>query len=150
MPDNTTTLATLKEAVRHFAAERAWEPFHTPKNLSMGVAVEAAELMEQFLWVEGEASRAIADDPARLAAVAEEMADVACHLLNLTNTLGIDLSAAILGKIAKNALKYPVEEYRGRSGMELRTARQDQPAASAKRKRTKRRPGTPGQRKGEK
>jgi NTP pyrophosphatase (non-canonical NTP hydrolase) len=138
MPDHTTTVAMLKEAVRHFAAERAWEPFHTPKNLSMGVAVEAAELMEQFLWLEGEASRAVVYDPARLAAVADEMADVACHLLNLSNTLGIDLSEAILSKIAKNALKYPVEKYRGRSGMEPRTARQDQSAENAKRKRQKR------------
>ncbi|MBV9124731.1 MAG: nucleotide pyrophosphohydrolase, partial [Planctomycetes bacterium] len=48
MPDATTPLAVLKEAVRHFAAERAWEPFHSPKNLSMGLAVEAAELMEHF------------------------------------------------------------------------------------------------------
>src|SRR5262249_29149279 len=86
MPDNTTTLAVLKEAVRHFAAERAWEPFHTPKNLSMGVAVEAAELMEQFIWVEGEASRAIVHDPDWLAAVTDEVADVACHLLTLSNT----------------------------------------------------------------
>jgi NTP pyrophosphatase (non-canonical NTP hydrolase) len=146
MPDNTTTLAVLKEAVRRFAAERAWEPFHTPKNLSMGVAVEAAELMEQFLWVEGEASRAVVRDPARLTAVAEEMADVACHLLNLSNTLGIDLSEAILSKIGKNALKYPVEEYRGRSGMEAGTTRRDRPAAGAKSARRKK---TSGQRKGE-
>jgi len=52
MPDSTTTLAALKDAMRRFVAERNWEPFHSPKNLSMGTAVEAAELMEHFLWVE--------------------------------------------------------------------------------------------------
>jgi len=107
MPDTTTTLDTLKDAVRRFAAERAWEPFHSPKNLVMGLAVEAAELMEHFLWVENEASRRIVDDAARLSAVADEMADVACYLLALCSCLGIDLSEALRAKMVKNAVKYP-------------------------------------------
>jgi NTP pyrophosphatase (non-canonical NTP hydrolase) len=110
MADATTTLAALKEAVRRFAADRNWEPFHNPKNLSMGLAVEAAELMEHFLWVEGAASRQVVHDPVRLGQVAEEMADVACHLLNLSLALDLDLSEAIVAKIAKNAVKYPVEK----------------------------------------
>lgn len=114
MSDDTTTLATLKEAVRRFAAEREWEPFHSPKNLAMGLAVETAELMEHFLWLDTEASRRAADDPAKREQIADELADVANHLLNLSNVLGIDLSQAILAKIAKNALKYPAEQYRGR------------------------------------
>jgi NTP pyrophosphatase (non-canonical NTP hydrolase) len=116
--DDTTTLTTLKDAVRCFAAEREWEQFHSPKNLSMGLAVEAAELMEHFLWEEGSTSRAVIKDSIRLQEVADEIADVACYLLNLSNTLGIDLSQAILGKIAKNALKYPVEKCRGRYRVE--------------------------------
>ena len=114
MPDTTTTLETLKEAVRRFAVERNWEPFHSPKNLVMGMAVETAELMEHFLWVDCEESRRVAQDPARRSDIADEMADVACYLLNLSNVLGIDLSEAILAKIAKNAIKYPAEQYRGR------------------------------------
>ena len=118
MPDATTTLATLKDLLRQFAAEREWEPFHSPKNLAMGVAIEAAELMEHFLWVDCAASRAIVHDPERLGEVADEIADVACHLLNLSNALGIDLSDAVQAKIAKNALKYPVEKCRGRYRVE--------------------------------
>jgi dCTP diphosphatase len=118
MPDATTTLATLKEAMRQFVAEREWEQFHSPKNLSMGLAVEAAELMEHFLWIDNEPSRQVVGDPARLGEVADEMADVACYLLALSNTLGIDLSEAILSKMAKNALKYPVEKSRGRYRVE--------------------------------
>jgi NTP pyrophosphatase (non-canonical NTP hydrolase) len=114
MPDSSTTLATLREAVQRFAEERAWEPFHSPKNLAMGMAVETAELMEHFLWVDCGESRRTADDPHRREQIADEMADVACYLLNLANVLGIDLSDAILAKIAKNAIKYPVEPYRGR------------------------------------
>ncbi len=118
MPDTTTTLAVLKEAMRRFVAERSWEPFHSPKNLSMGAAVEAAELMEHFLWVDNETSRQVAHDPDKLAAIADEMADVACYLLALSNSLAIDLSEAILAKLAKNAIKYPVEKYRGRFRLE--------------------------------
>lgn len=114
MPDTTTTLAVLRDAVRRFAAERDWEQFHSPKNLSMGLAVEAGELMEHFLWMEPEASRQIKHDPLRLGQVADEIADVAVYLLNLANTLDVDLSETILAKIAKNALKYPAEQYKGR------------------------------------
>jgi len=114
MSDATTTLAALKERVRQFVAERDWEQFHSPKNLSMGLAAEAAELMEHFLWVEGAASRQVVGDPVKLGEVADEMADIAVYLLNLSNTLGVDLSEAIVTKLAKNALKYPVAKYRGR------------------------------------
>jgi NTP pyrophosphatase (non-canonical NTP hydrolase) len=118
MSDTTTTVQTLKEAMQRFVAERSWEPFHSPKNLSMGAAVEAAELMEHFLWVDNEASRQVVHDPARLGQVADEIADVACYLLALSNTLGLDLSEAILAKLAKNAIKYPAEKYRGRYRLE--------------------------------
>jgi NTP pyrophosphatase (non-canonical NTP hydrolase) len=114
MPDGVTTIAVLKEKVRAFVAERAWERFHTPKNLVMGLAIEAAELMEPFLWLEAEASGRLASDPQALNAVADEMADVACYLLSLALALNIDLSQAILSKIDKNAIKYPADQYRGR------------------------------------
>jgi NTP pyrophosphatase (non-canonical NTP hydrolase) len=114
MADATTTVATLRDAMRRFVAERDWEQFHSPKNLVMGLSVEAAELMEHFLWVENDASRQVVHDEATLAEVADEIADVACYLLALSNALGIDLSAAIQGKLVKNAQKYPVEKCRGR------------------------------------
>jgi dCTP diphosphatase len=113
MADSETTFATLKELLRQFAAEREWQPFHSPKNLSMGLAVEAAELMERFLWIDTEASRHACDDPAEREAIADEMADVANYLLMLSYTLDIDLSAAIQAKIAKNAVKYPADKCRG-------------------------------------
>ena len=114
MADATTTLATLKDAVRRFAADRAWEPFHSPKNLAMGLAVEAAELMEHFLWLECAASREVVQDAAKRQEVADELADVAVYVLNFSIALDLDLSEAIQNKIAKNAVKYPVEKYRGK------------------------------------
>src|SRR5438445_10549803 len=99
MPDAATTIADLKDLVRRFVAERAWQPFHSPKNLAMGIAVEAAELMECFLWVDLPASYEVAREPGKREAIADEMADVFCYLLNLSNVLGIDLSEALARKM---------------------------------------------------
>ena len=118
MSDSTTTVAELKQLVADFVARRDWRQFHAPKNLSMSLAIEAAELMEHFQWISPEESRRVADDPDRLAAVGEELADVLCYALAMANELGLDLSTAIRRKIAKNEQKYPVEEYRGRYGPE--------------------------------
>lgn len=107
MSDSHTTIAELREQVRAFAAARHWEPFHSPKNIAMALAVEAAELMEPMMWIEPEASRLIADDPARRDHLAEEIADVFNLLLNLCNALRIDLADSFRAKLEKNAIKYP-------------------------------------------
>ena len=112
--DSDTKLDDLKAIVRHFVDERAWQPFHSPKNLAMGIAVEAAELMECFLWVDLPTSHDIAKDPHKREAIADEMADVFCYLLNLSNVIGIDLSDALRVKMVKNALKYPADKYKGK------------------------------------
>jgi NTP pyrophosphatase (non-canonical NTP hydrolase) len=112
--DSTTTLGELRSLVRNFVQQRDWRQFHAPKNLSMALAIEAAELMEHFQWVETEASRAIAEDPEKLAQVAEELADVIAYGLALANELEIDLAATIYDKMEKNCRKYPVDEYHGR------------------------------------
>ena len=56
MTDQTTTVSELRSQVAEFVAAREWEPFHTPKNLSMSLAIEAAELMEHFQWISGEST----------------------------------------------------------------------------------------------
>lgn len=114
MADDSTTVAELKEVMRRFVAERSWEVFHSPKNLVMGLAIETAELMEHFLWLEGPESRRAAEDSAKRAEIADELADVTCYVLALSNGLGIDLSEAVRAKMVKNAAKYPAEQYRGK------------------------------------
>src|SRR4051812_30233067 len=83
--DATTTVAALRAAMQQFVTERDWDQFHSPKNLVMGLSVEAAELMGHFLWMDVDASRQTVLDPARRIAIGEEMADVACYLLALAN-----------------------------------------------------------------
>lgn len=114
MPDATTSVAALKDLVRRFGEDRLWQPFHTPKNLAMGLAIETAELMEHFLWVDGPRSLELGFDPERREAIADEVADVFCYVLNLCNVMQLDLATELERKIKKNALKYPVEQYRGR------------------------------------
>jgi NTP pyrophosphatase (non-canonical NTP hydrolase) len=116
--DATTTVAELRQILADFVAERDWSQFHSPKNVSMALAIEVAELMEHFQWLTTDASRKLADDPAKLSAVGEELADVVGYSLALANELGIDVSSAIRNKMVKNRLKYPAEEFRGRYGPE--------------------------------
>jgi len=115
LSDSATTLAELKERVLAFARERDWEQFHAPKNLSMAMAAEAAELMEHFLWASPEQSRAVAADPAKRARIAEELADVVIYALEFANATGLDVAANIEAKMESNARKYPIEKARGRS-----------------------------------
>ena len=114
MSDQSTTVEDLREIVRRFVDERDWRQFHSPKNLSMSLAIEAAELMEHFQWIDVAESRRAGDDPAKLTEVREEIADVCCYLLALANELNLDLSAAVRDKMVKNAAKYPAEQSRGR------------------------------------
>ena len=116
--DATTTVAELRKLVADFVAERDWSQFHSPKNVSMALAIEAAELMEHFQWLTTDASRSLVDEPEKLAAIGEEIADVVGYSLALANELGIDVASAIRAKMVKNAIKYPAEQYRGRYGPE--------------------------------
>jgi len=112
--DSNTTVAELRKLIADFVAERDWSQFHSPKNVSMALAIEAAELMEHFQWLTTEASRRLTDDPKAIADVGDELADVVGYSLALANELGIDVSHAIRAKMVKNAKKYPADEFRGR------------------------------------
>ncbi len=111
--DQQTTVSELRDIVAGFVAERDWEQFHSPKNLSMSLAIEVAELMEHFQWVSMDASRSLADDPQRREAIADEVSDILCYLLGLANVLDIDLSESLRSKMEKNRQKYPIEKFRG-------------------------------------
>lgn len=110
------SITRLQDDLRAFAAEREWEPFHTPKNLVMALANETGELIEIFQWLTPEQSVAIMDEPSTAEHVREEVADVFAYLLRLCDVLGIDLEQAMLDKIRKNARKYPVKEAHGTAG----------------------------------
>lgn len=101
----------LMKKLRMFASERDWEQFHSPKNLSMALAVETSEIMEHFQWLTEEQSRNL--DNKTLEKVKEEIADTQIYLARLADQLGIDPITAANKKLIKNADKYPVEKAKG-------------------------------------
>ena len=116
MSDAKVTVDELRQMVRRFVAERDWEQFHAPKNLSMALAIEAAELMEHFQWISVELSRQLKDDAEKKAAIGEELADVICYAMALANELDLDISETMRAKMQKNEVKYPASEYQGKYG----------------------------------
>lgn len=112
--DAHTTITDLRQAVAAFVDARDWQPFHSPKNLSMSIAIEAAELMERFQWLTTEEAQAAVQDPAERAAVSDELADILIYCLSLSNALDLDVSSAVLGKLQTNEHRYPANEFRGR------------------------------------
>lgn len=105
-------LIELRDRLREFARAREWHRYHTPKNLAMALIVEAAELVEHFQWLTPAESQSLPDGDKR-EAIRDELADVLIYLIELADTLDVDLAAAARAKIAKNALKYPVDKARG-------------------------------------
>lgn len=116
MNDSETTVAELKRVLGEFVDQRDWQQFHSPKNLAMSLAIETAELMEHFQWLDVADSRTVVQQPERRQAIAEEIADVLCYTLALANSMDLDLAHAFEHKMAKNRLKYPADQFRGRWG----------------------------------
>ncbi len=105
--DQDTTVHELRELVQKFVAERNWEKFHNPKNLSMSLAIEAGELMEHFQWLDLAESDQIALDQKRKHDAGEELADCLAYVIAIANAMKIDLSDALRKKMIRNAEKYP-------------------------------------------
>ncbi|MEN0110569.1 MAG: nucleotide pyrophosphohydrolase [Planctomycetota bacterium] len=113
--DDATTVAELRELVEEFVREREWSKYHSPKNLAMSIAIEAAELMEHFQWLTPEECDAAVADPHKRAAAGEELADVVGYCLAMAGALGVDLSDTVRAKMLRNHAKYPAEVFRGRA-----------------------------------
>jgi len=94
------------EDIIAFRDARNWKQFHTPKNLAISIAVEAAELLELFQWTD--------ELPAdKRTAVAEEIADIYIYLVTLAHDLCISIEGAVEDKLEKNGQKYPVSKSYG-------------------------------------
>jgi NTP pyrophosphatase (non-canonical NTP hydrolase) len=103
----------LMDELLEFRRERDWEQFHTPRTLSAGICIEAAELLEHFQWAR---DADLGDIVARNRAdIEHEIADVAMYLSLLCHDLGVSLDDAVRRKLALNREKYPVDKVRGKS-----------------------------------
>ncbi len=107
----STELESIKLRLREFAKERDWDQFHSPKNFSMALIVECAELVEHFQWLTDEQSKRLPEDT--LDEVSLEMADIMIYLIRLADKLDVNLLEVVDRKIALNAKKYPVDKSKG-------------------------------------
>ncbi len=103
----------IRKCLAKFAEERSWDQFHTPKNLSMALAAEAAELLEIFQWMTDEQSREVIKNEKEMALVREEIADVLIYIIRFADKLNVDIEKAVLEKIELNERKYPVALSKG-------------------------------------
>lgn len=113
MPDSKTTVAELRKTVRRFIRERDWLKFHSPKNICMSIAIEAAELMEHFQWTFS--SKPEKKHLEQRLKIEEEIADIAVYVLDFCEVMKIDLSSAIQRKMVLNRKKYPAAQVKGKS-----------------------------------
>ena len=104
----TNDLTNIRDTVRTFVTERDWDQFHTPKNLSSALSVEAAELLEHFQWLKSGTAEELG--PAKLEQVRHEMADVLVYLVRLADKLD---AASVEEKMNLNRAKYPADKVRG-------------------------------------
>ena len=102
-------LDEIRQRLADFAKDRNWDQFHTPKNLSMALAAEAAELLEIFQWLTDEQSKEVVNNEREMAQLRQGIADVMIYLIRLADKLSIDIEKAIRNKIELNEKKYPVE-----------------------------------------
>jgi dCTP diphosphatase len=100
------SLEELKEEIDKFTAERNWDQFHSPANLSKSISIEANELLECFQWDEEHYDKE---------AVKEELADVINYCIQMASKLGLNIKDIVEEKLAKTALKYPVEKCKGKA-----------------------------------
>ena len=117
--DTNTTVSALKVRVRKFVHDRAWERYHNPKDIAESICIEAAELLERFQWATAQEALTWKNEPAKVDAIKEEVADIIIYCLSLANVMNIDLAEAVLKKLANNERKYPAEKYRGRDFLKL-------------------------------
>ncbi len=106
-------ITKLQEKIQDFAKNRDWEVYHTPKNLSMALSVEASELVEIFQWLTEKESFDLVMSNKKKERVADELADIMVYAVRMADIMNIDLSSAIESKIKKNSHKYPVHKARG-------------------------------------
>ena len=113
--DATTPVADLKAAIRLFVEERDWDQYQSPKDLAIGLSIEAAELLEHFRFRSNEEiTTALEDDDFRRA-VGHELADVLYFVLLLATNLGLDATGILRDKLEISGRKYPVDQARGRN-----------------------------------
>ena len=105
----------INKEIKSFVDERDWDQFHSPKNLSMALSVEASELVEIFQWLN---NKDIEENKEKIhQAVKEEVVDIFYYVVRMCQKMDINLEDAFYEKMKKNKSKYPSEIYKGKSSL---------------------------------
>jgi NTP pyrophosphatase (non-canonical NTP hydrolase) len=113
MQDSDTTIAQLKEIVKKHCDERDWDQYHNPKDLAIGVSIEASELLEHFIYKSEKEMKEMLEDPNKRKEISEEMSDTLYYIIRIAQMNDIDLARAFDEKMEQNRKKYPIEKSRG-------------------------------------
>ena len=103
----------VKKEIKRFVDERDWEQFHTPKNLSMALSVEASELLEIFQWQKADEYKKANKKQKEM--IKDEIADIFYYLVRISDKLDIDIEKAFIKKMKKNRKKYPKRLVKGKA-----------------------------------
>ena len=103
----------IKKEIKEFVDERDWEQFHTLKNLSMALSVEASELLEIFQWQKADEYKNANEKEKEM--IKDEIADIFYYLVRISEKLDINIEEAFLNKMKKNRKKYLKELVKGKA-----------------------------------
>ena len=113
MDDSSATVNELKCIVQEFCEARDWDQFHNPKDLAIGIATEASELLEIFRFKNNDESAQLMRNPKKRQIICEELSDTLYFILRFAQMNDIDLYSELKKKIEINNEKYPVEKTKG-------------------------------------
>ena len=113
--DQTKTIAELKAQIRRFVRERDWEQYHFPKDLAIGLSIEAAELLEHFRFRSNDEIANRLKNETLLTDIGHELADVLYFVLLMCDYLDLDATHMLEEKLALSAAHYPVDKARGKN-----------------------------------
>jgi len=106
--DSRTTIQELKDLVMTFNKERNWLSYQKPRDISISICLEAAELLELFQWYDKNDDESLKLDN-KFELLKEELADVLIYCLSMANSMNIDISESVARKVENNAIKYPIK-----------------------------------------
>jgi len=112
---STSSLEAIKDYSKKFVEKREWTKFHTPKNIAMGISIEASELLEIFQWLTEDQSFAIKNEPKKIQQVKDEVGDIFHLLIRISTLLEFDLIQSFWEKMKKNEEKYPLHLAKGKT-----------------------------------
>ena len=112
---NMNDIEYMMQIIEKFSSDRDWEQFHNPKDLAIGLSIEANELLDFFRFKNEAEVKALIKDDKKREAIGEELADVFFLALRFAQLYNYDVVKTLEDKLEKNCKKYPIEKAKGKN-----------------------------------